>query len=200
MDRPGVEYSQSTTGARSTMKKIMITVSGEDKPGIIAKVSGLLFARGCNLEDISMTLLEGQFAMMMTACLPSETVMQRVLQGVDLLRGVPWSLECHLTELKKTTVSKKHAKGSMPCMITAFGKDRTGIVYEVSRALAGLRVNITDLDSRILGKGGKTTYAMLLEVDLPGKASLPKIKSLLAKVARQLKIEIQIKPLERVSL
>ena len=85
-------------------------------------------------------------------------------------------------------------------MITAFGKDRTGIVYEVSRALAGLRVNITDLDSRILGKGAKTTYAMLLEVDLPGKAALPKIKTLLAKVARQLKIEIQIKPLERVTL
>jgi len=27
-------------------------------------------------------------------------------------------------------------------MVTAFGKDRTGIVYEVSRALAGLRVNL----------------------------------------------------------
>ena len=52
------------------MKKIMITVSGQDKPGIIAKVSGLSFARGCNLEDVSMTLLEGQFAMMMTACSP----------------------------------------------------------------------------------------------------------------------------------
>jgi glycine cleavage system transcriptional repressor len=183
------------------MKKIMITVSGQDKPGIIAKVSGLLFARGCNLEDISMTLLEGQFAMMMTACLPSPAVMLRVLQGLDLLREAPWSLECHLTELKgKVSGGKKHAKGSLPCMITAFGKDRTGIVYEVSRALAGLRVNITDLDSRILGKGVKTTYAMLLEVDLPGRAVLTKIKTLLAKVSRQLKIEIQIKPLERVSL
>ena len=85
-------------------------------------------------------------------------------------------------------------------MITAFGKDRTGIVYEVSRALAGVRVNITDLDSRILGKGAKTTYAMLLEVDVPGKAALAKLKTILAGVSRKLKIEIQIKPLERVSL
>ena len=50
------------------MKRILITVSGKDKPGIIAKVTGLLYARGCNLEDVSMTLLEGQFAMMMTVC------------------------------------------------------------------------------------------------------------------------------------
>ena len=183
------------------MKKIMITVSGQDKPGIIAKVSGLLYARGCNLEDISMTLLEGQFAMMMTACLPSAAVMVRVLQGLELLRETPWSLECHMTELKgKTSAGAKHASGALSCMITAFGKDRSGIVYELSRTLAGLRVNITDLDSRILGKGNKITYAMLLEVDLPGRAVLPKIKKILAGLSRQLKIEIQIKPLERVSL
>jgi glycine cleavage system transcriptional repressor len=183
------------------MKKILITVSGKDKPGIIAKVSGLLFARGCNLEDISMTLLEGQFAMMMTACLPSPLTWTRVPQDLDLLRSAPWSLDCYMTELKgEAPRGEKHGKGSLPYMITAFGKDRTGIVYEVSRALAAMRVNITDLDSRILGKGAKTTYAMLLEVDLPGPRVLPKLKAFLAKVSKKLKIEIQIKPLERVSL
>lgn len=183
------------------MKKILITVSGKDKPGIIAKVSGLLFVRRCNLEDISMTLLEGQFAMMMTACLPFSVAMIRVRQGLEILGAAPWSLDCHVTELKgKTSHGKKHAKGSLPHLVTAFGKDRTGIVYEVSRALAGLRVNITDLDSRILGKGSKTTYAMLLEVDVPGQAVLAKLKNLLMKVSKKLKIEIQVKPLERVSL
>jgi glycine cleavage system transcriptional repressor len=183
------------------MKKILITVSGKDQPGIIAKVSGLLFARGCNLEDVSMTLLEGQFAMMMTVCLPSPACELRVLQSLDLLRSAPWSLDCHVTELRgKISHGKKHPKGTLPHMITAFGKDRTGIVYEVSRALAGMQVNITDLDSRILGKGAKTTYAMLLEVDVPGRVSLVKLRALLAKVAKKLKIEIQLKPLERVSL
>ena len=70
----------------------------------------------------------------------------------------------------------------------------------MSRALAGMRVNITDLDSRILGQGAKTTYAMLLEVDVPGKTVLAKLKTLLARISKKLKIEIQIKPLERVSL
>ena len=183
------------------MKKILITISGKDKPGIIAKVSGVLFVRGCNLEDISMTLLEGQFAMMMTACLPSSLAMVRVAQGLELLGAAPWSMDCHMTELKgETCHGKKHPKGSLPYMVTAFGKDRTGIVYEVSRALAGLRVNITDLDSRILGRGAKTTYAMLLEVDVPGSRVLEKLKTLLAKVSKRLKVEIQIKPLERISL
>lgn len=183
------------------MKKILITINGKDKPGIIAKVSGVLFARGCNLEDISMTLLEGQFAMMMTVGLPSAGALLRVTQGLELLAATPWSMDYHITELKgKTSRGNKHAQGSLPYMVTAFGRDRTGIVYEVSRVLAGLRVNITDLDSRILGKGSKTTYAMLLEVDLPHERILKKLKALLAKVSKSLKIEIQIKPLERVSL
>jgi glycine cleavage system transcriptional repressor len=183
------------------MKKILITVSGKDKPGIIAKVSGLLYARGCNLEDISMTLLEGQFAMMLTASLPSPACTARVLQGLEVLRSAPWSMDCHMTELKgKTLHGKKHPTGSLSYMVSAFGKDRTGIVYEISRILAGLKVNITDLDSRILGKGAKTTYAMLLEVDAPTKMPLARLRALLAKVSKKLKIEIQIKPLERVSL
>ncbi len=182
------------------MKKILITISGRDQPGIIAKVSGILFARGCNLEDISMTLLEGQFAMMMSACLPSNAAMGRVLGGLELLRSRPWSLDCHVTELSGGNLcAQKHGRGSLPCMITAFGKDRTGIVYEISRTLAGLRINITDLDSRKLGKGAKTTYAMLLEVDVPVRMPLAKLKKILAKSAAALKIEIQIKPLERVS-
>ena len=148
-----------------------------------------------------MTLLEGQFAMMMTACLPSPGSLARVVQGLELLKEAPWSMDCHIVELKgKISRGKKHARGSLPYMVTAFGKDRTGIVYEVSRALAGMRVNITDLDSRILGMGAKTTYAMLLEVDVPDSGVLAKLKTLLARVSKKLGIEIQIKPLERVSL
>jgi hypothetical protein len=41
---------------------------------------------------------------------------------------------------------------------------------------------------------------MLLEVDVPGEAVLAKLKSLLVRVSKKLKIEIQVKPLERVSL
>ena len=182
------------------MKKILITVSGKDQPGIIAKVSGIFFARGCNLEDITMTLLEGQFAMMMTVCLPSKWASDSVLAALGFLEQLPWSLDCHVTSVKgKVQRGRKHRMGYLPHVITAFGKDRTGIVYEVSRALAGLRINITDLDSRILGKGARTTYAMLLEVDVPGGSANRKLRDVLARTARKLKIEIQIKLLERVS-
>jgi len=43
----------------------IITVVGTDKVGIIAKVSAFLAERNINIEDISQTVLSGNFVMMM---------------------------------------------------------------------------------------------------------------------------------------
>ncbi len=179
-------------------KKIIVTVYGEDKSGIIARVSEILFSRGCNLEDVSMTILEGRFAMMMSASVSSDAMISGVWDGLKLLGSKPWSLDCRIVELGS---SKKTSKKSIDAtfIITAFGKDRVGIVYKISRALSALGVNIVGLDSRILGSGGKTIYGMLLEINAPKTAQERKIRQVLERVAKKLKIEIQIKPQDRVS-
>jgi len=43
----------------------IITVVGNDKVGIIARVSAFLAERNINIEDISQTILSGNFVMMM---------------------------------------------------------------------------------------------------------------------------------------
>lgn len=45
--------------------RAVVTVTGADRRGIIAKVSGFLFERQVNIEDISQTILGEQFAMIM---------------------------------------------------------------------------------------------------------------------------------------
>lgn len=45
--------------------RAVVTVTGKDKKGIIAKVSGFLADKGINVEDISQTLLQDYFAMIM---------------------------------------------------------------------------------------------------------------------------------------
>lgn len=47
------------------MKKAIITVLGEDKVGIIARVCTLLAERRVNILDISQTILHGYFHMVM---------------------------------------------------------------------------------------------------------------------------------------
>jgi ACT domain-containing protein len=52
----------------------IITVVGADKVGIIAKVSAFLAERGINIEDISQTILSGNFVMMMMVNLSGAAV------------------------------------------------------------------------------------------------------------------------------
>ena len=47
------------------MNKAVITVIGKDTVGIIAKVSNLLFENGINILDISQTIMQELFTMIM---------------------------------------------------------------------------------------------------------------------------------------
>ena len=45
--------------------RAVVTVTGKDRTGIIAKVSSFLWENGVNIEDISQTILGEYFAMIM---------------------------------------------------------------------------------------------------------------------------------------
>ncbi|MDR1862569.1 MAG: ACT domain-containing protein [Treponema sp.] len=74
----------------------IVTVVGADKVGIIARVSAFLAERNINIEDISQTILSGNFVMMMMVSLsgsakPLEEV-KAELTALGLSMGVSISV------------------------------------------------------------------------------------------------------------
>ena len=63
------------------MKKTIITVVGRDTIGIIAKVCTYLAEHRVNIEDISQTIIQGYFNMMMVA-----DTSNAVLSAADMSR------------------------------------------------------------------------------------------------------------------
>ena len=59
--------------------RVVVTVTGKDKKGIIAKVSAFLSEKGANIEDISQTILGEYFAMIMIVDLTESKVELSVL-------------------------------------------------------------------------------------------------------------------------
>ncbi|MCL5291817.1 MAG: ACT domain-containing protein [Actinobacteria bacterium] len=47
------------------MSRAVVTVVGEDRVGIVARVSSALAENGVNIEDISQTIMQDLFTMMM---------------------------------------------------------------------------------------------------------------------------------------
>lgn len=51
--------------------------------------------------------------------------------------------------------------------VSVYGSDRPGIVFRVAQLLAARSVNITDLQSRLIGPEDEAVYALLMEVVAP---------------------------------
>jgi len=66
--------------------KAILSVIGKDRVGIIARVSGYLQGIGVNIEDISQTVLQDYFAMIMLADISASTVkFDRISADLDAM-------------------------------------------------------------------------------------------------------------------
>lgn len=74
--------------------KVVITVVGKDKVGIIAKVSTILAENGVNILNINQNILDGYFNMVMIADMSAgATVPLKELQKVLAEKGTEMGLE-----------------------------------------------------------------------------------------------------------
>ena len=74
--------------------KAVITVIGHDKVGIIYKVSGLLAEAKINILDISQTIMQNMFTMIMLVELKTDSL-KKVSEELSLL-GEEMNLSIHL--------------------------------------------------------------------------------------------------------
>jgi len=181
------------------MKRIIaLTAIGRDRPGIVAEVTRILFARGGNIEDSSMTILRGEFAMILIISLPDGQEIDAL--DHDLKRMARrMSLFAALKEIELVSPTRPVRRGHS-YIISLLGSDKTGIVYRVSRLLASRGVNITDLNTRLIGTRRRPVYAMVIEAQVPSRLAVRRLSADLKKLADKMNVTITLKPLESVEL
>ncbi|MFL6107717.1 MAG: glycine cleavage system protein R [Marmoricola sp.] len=167
------------------MPLLAITVLGHDRPGIIAETTGVLAELGLNIEDSTMTLLRGHFAMMLITDGSSDaSSVEEALRGLT----ADGSLSVSVREVPAESVS---SRGSA-YLLSVHGGDRPGIVSSVVAEVAAVGGNITDLTTRLAGD----LYVVIAEVDLPGSADPAGLQAALETAAGQLGVEVTLRPLD----
>lgn len=73
--------------------KVVITVVGRDKVGIIAKVSAVLAENGVNILNINQNILDGYFNMVMIAEMDGSKVPLKEIQTALAEKGEEMGLE-----------------------------------------------------------------------------------------------------------
>jgi glycine cleavage system transcriptional repressor len=180
---------------------LAISVTGKDRPGIVAALSGAIVRSGGNLEDASMTILEGEFAMIFLASLKSKSSLEKLTRQISVLR-IKFHLSIGIREIKRRLVrGEKHEKGTDPWVVSVLGRDRSGIVHCVCSAISTVGLNITDLNSKILGRGKKSSYVLVLEVDMPRRGGkMARLKRRFLTLEKKLRISITFQPVETARL
>jgi glycine cleavage system transcriptional repressor len=175
------------------MAHFAVSVFGRDRPGIVAAVARLLLDHGVNVEDSRMANLRGHFAMMLLVAAPEGTDEAGLRAGLEELRereGLEAVALSAVGEVPATHDEPSH-------LVSVYGADHPGIVAAVAGALAARDVNITDLETRLLGEG---LYVMLLEVALPAGTSGEDVADALAAVGSEQGVEVSVRPLEADAL
>jgi glycine cleavage system transcriptional repressor len=176
-------------------KYISISAMGKDRPGIVSEFSKVLYQMGCNLEETSMLLLRGEFAMILIVAIPDTASIESFSASIqEISRRM--DLTTSLRELSQAETAHHTIKPEQIYVLSVYGADKPGIVFRVTEQLAQLSINITDLSTRTIESGSTLVYVMILEVELSDQKKIDTLPAILERLKAELKVDITLNPAE----
>jgi len=169
--------------------QLAVAVLGPDRPGVVAALTEVLLAGGGNLEDVSMTLLRGQFTMALVVDVPRSVgdvsaALDRVAAQLDLLVSV-----------RETSPDSDDLRPpASPYVLRVHGSDRPGLLHRATALFASYDANITDLATRLVGEAGRGVYVMHVSVDVPTSAPVEGLVRAVSALAEELDVEATLRP------
>ena len=174
------------------MQHFALTIIGRDRPGIVSQVTEILFQGGFNIADSSCSILGGQFSMILIISNPNITTKEEFSDTFKPLEEN--SLSVYIRTLKPGGEIRPVLEGNL-CMISVYGADKPGIVFQVAKELGDRNINITDLNTKLVGAAEKPVYVMLLEAMLPEGVEIEEVESWTDELKKKLQVDISVRSL-----
>ena len=169
-----------------TYQIIAVTVLGHDRPGIVADVTRALADLHGNLEDSTMTLLRGHFAMVLLVRTGAgAAAVEAALRPLS----ADGSLVINARVLGEPVLSEVYGPSYA---LRVHGADRPGIVATITAVVAAHGANIVDLDTRLVDG----LYVLMAELQLPKGAPVVGLSAELKGAAEELGVEVHLSPID----
>ena len=172
------------------MNKMVVSVLGPDRPGIIAAVANCLLEVDGNIENVAQTILQSEFSGTFIVLVPENVTLSVLGQKLNQVMD---DLSMRVFVKKLTAPDANPAVTySEPFVITTRGPDRKGLVAAITAVIAGFGVNVTNLQAVFKGGDDPNRNIMIYEVDLPEGIDMEKFKTALRDKAAELDLRISI--------
>ncbi|MCF8029936.1 MAG: ACT domain-containing protein [Desulfohalobiaceae bacterium] len=169
--------------------QVAVTVLGSDRPGIVCDVSTLLAEAGCNIENVSQTVLHQEFAGIFLVTLPpgkDATTVEERLTSALAHKGLKISVQS-VDESQSPGVSPME-----PFVVVTIGQDKVGLVSAVTCVMKAYGVNINNMQfvSESASYPGQTVA--IYEVEVPREQNLSEFVGALQTKAGEVGLELSV--------
>jgi glycine cleavage system regulatory protein len=170
---------------------LVMTVIGEDRPGLVESVADLVASHGGNWLESRMSRLGGQFAGILRVEIDGEK------EG-ELVANLKALSSRGLTVVVHSDRAESEPPAGRVRVLEIVGQDRPGIVRQISHALASHGVNVEELQTECASAAmtGETLFKARAKLRLPESADVEKIRQNLEKIASDLIVDISFAGIE----
>lgn len=168
------------------MASLILTVIGDDRPGLVSALSAPVNAHGASWKRSQMSRLAGKFAGIVLVSVADDRL--------DGLAADLAALEAQGLQVTLERTDEPIARDLVRLHLELLGADRPGIVAEVSAALAGQGVSIEELatDVQDAPMAGGTLFQARAVLTAPPATSTEELASILEELADELMVEIRL--------
>ncbi len=172
---------------------LVLTVIGEDKPGLVELLSSTVTTHDGNWLESRMSRMAGKFAGIVRVEIPESSVAAFTAALASLAaRGLKVTAEPTATATATATAAVSH-----PALrLEVIGTDHPGIVRDIARALSGRNVNVEELSTECTSApmSGEPLFRATARLRLPEGVSVEQVRRDLEQVAHSLMVDVTLDP------
>lgn len=166
---------------------LVLTLIGEDKPGLVELLSQTVADHGGNWLESRMSRMAGRFAGILRASVPDSRA--------DALTEALRKLESQGLRVLVERSDRDDAVGAFRRIaLDLIGADRTGIIRDISRALASRQVNVEELHTECSSApmSGELLFSARAKLLVPLETAIDELHQILEEIADDLMVDITI--------
>ena len=172
----------------SNPSRYVLNVVSNDHPGIVAAVSAAIHEIGGNIESCSQTVLDGHFTFILVISLPTEMDTDVLTAKIKEFGSLHKDYKIVSLPVSQSENKASSSDDSDLFVITAFGKDRPGVIKNISKYLADKKINIVDFYSR----SDNGEFTMMGQVAIPNELDLQLLQDDLEELGGELEFTVKL--------
>lgn len=169
---------------------LVLSALGTDQPGLVDQISRHILDLKLNIEDSRMSVLGGEFAIMLLVSGDNKTITQLSNSTPDLENKFP-----NLVFSAKLTQTKPQTPG-LTYKVNVVSLDHQGIVHNLARFFSDRNINIEDLNTNSYAAPhtGSKMFAVDMKLTIADNISISQLRHAFIEHCDNLNLDASFEP------